>query len=508
MKKLPRLLSLLTALALFLSLAPLSLMEAPAVDMTEEAHIVGYVPGDPSRENDVMMEALNAKLKEEFNATIEFKFFNWGEFFDKYPLLFASGEVFDFAYIASWNDYHSYAAKGAYMDITDLVKDYAPDVYRIADPAVWNATSYRGKVYGIPHDGQDLSTQNGFAYRADLGKKHGIEKLETLDELEAYIKAVKEEDPNIATANRDAVNNNLILRYAQFQKTGWDFDWYGLVYQREDPEAKLLLKYETPEYKELIERMAKWKDMGFWDTSVMTGQDFVNEIDQHPFSQGLSAFFGVGSGDYNSALNFVSDYDKDWEIGYFWTKSPSGHINKNDVLNDGVSIAATCKQPERTLQVLNALLTRADYQWLLAYGVEGKHYVVGEDGFPKLPDGITPDNAPMNFGMHPFSWFFFDTINTMPQRAEDRPVDILNKEMDAVSNAAVLYGFYFDTADLATEMAALNDIWVEYEIPLSWGFINESVEADLANLVAKQKAAGIDKVMAEAQRQIDLFLGK
>jgi len=97
MNKKTKLFSLLAALMMLLSLLPAALAEGAPVDISEEAHIVGYVPGDPSRENDVMMEALNAKLKEEFNATIEFKFFNWGEFFDKYPLLFASGEVFDFA---------------------------------------------------------------------------------------------------------------------------------------------------------------------------------------------------------------------------------------------------------------------------------------------------------------------------------------------------------------------------------------------------------------------------
>ena len=55
------------------------------------------------------------------------------------------------------------------------------------------------------------------------------------------------------------------------------------------------------------------------------------------------------------------------------------------------------------LDIDRAALRQFSLHRLLAYGVEGKHYVVGEDGFPKLPDGITPDNAPMHFGMHPFS---------------------------------------------------------------------------------------------------------
>jgi putative aldouronate transport system substrate-binding protein len=469
--------------------------------------LIGYVPGDPSPENDVMMEELNAKLKNDINATIEFKYLNWGEFFDKYPLILLSGEVYDFAYIASWAEFHSHAAKGAYLDITDLLDTYAPEIRRIADPAVWNATSYKGRIYGIPHDGQELSTSDGFVYREDLRKKYNVPEIEKIEDFEAYMQAIKENEPGMETNTKDAVNNNMMLRYAEFQRYGWDFDWYGLVYDMEDPTAQLFSKYETDEYKDLIELMAEWREMGFWDTSVISDKEFTNEVQDHPWSQGLNAFFGKGTGHYNMAYEYVEENNLDWEIEYFWPKSPSGYIRKGDVLNDGVSVSPTSPNPERTLMAIDTLLTQKEYQFLMGWGVEERHYVIGEDGFPKLPDGIDADNAPYKYYLHPFSWFFYNTKNTLPQRDEDRPVDILNKEMDAVSKALPLFGFYFDTAELTTEMAALNDIWVEYEIPLQWGFIQESVEADLANLVAKQKAAGIDKVIEEAQRQIDEFIG-
>jgi len=505
-----RILALALMLALMLPGLPAASAEAelPPIDLSEEVHLVGYIPGDPSRENDEMMKVLNAKLKEDINTTIEFKFLNWGEFFEKYPLILASGEVFDFAYIASWADFHAHAARGAFADITEMVKAYAPDVYRIADQAVWSATSYHGKVYGIPHDGLDISTAYGFVYREDLRKKYGVQELVTLEDLGDYIRAIKKNNPEMATAARDATNNNLMLRYGLRNLTSWAFDYYGLVYDREDPDARLYSKYETPEYRDGIQLMADWKNEGFWDTSVMVGQDFVNEVDQHPFSQGLSAFFGGQTGDYSNTIDFIKDFGLDWEAGFHWVKYPSGHIDKGDVLNDGVSISATSKHPERTLMAMNLILTQPEYKWLIGFGIPEKHYVIGEDGFPTLPPGITPDNAPYNYFMHAFSWFLYDRDSTFPQRQEKDAADLLEEEMNALANAPTLYGFYLDTADLATELAALNDIWIEYEMPLTWGFINESVEADIANLIAKQKAAGIDKVREEAQKQIDAFLGK
>ena len=480
---------------------------APDPSALEPVHLVGYVPGDPSPDSDKMMAVLNEMLTRDINATIEFKYLNWGEFFDKYPLLFTTDEDFDFVYIASWNSYLEHMVKGAYLDITDLLPVYAPDIVATADPDTWKSTSYQGRVYGIPHDGRDRQTAPGTVYREDLRKKYGVPELTGIEQVGEYIAAIKENEPLMARVSKDAVNNNLLLRYAQFEKTGWSFDWYGMVYDREDPDAKLFLKYETPEYRDLIALMVDWQQKGYWDTSVMDNVDFVNQVAESPFGQGLSAFFGTGTGAFNNVLDYIRDENLDWEANMWWTKSPSGHIDKSDTLNDGVSIGVNSKNPERALMAINLLLTQRDYQWLLPYGIENEHYVIGEDGWGMLPEGVTSDNTRYYFWLHPFSWFLYDTGSFPPPR--ETPAYALELEMDAIANAQTLLGFQFDTSELGTEMAALNDIWVEYEIPLSWGFIQgASIEEDIANLVAKQKAAGMDKVLEEAQQQIDAFLGK
>ena len=469
-------------------------------------HLTGIVPGDPSPAQDEVMEVMNAMLLEDINATIEFRYLNWGEFFERYPLIMAAGEVLDFAYIAEWNNFTSYAARGAYLEITDLVPVYAPDIWRIAHPDAWHSGSFQGRIYGIPHDGASPQTTGGFVFREDLRVLHGVPELTDIRSLEAYMQAIHANEPGMSTYSMDAVNNNMLFRHAQFEKTGWSFDFFGLVYDREDPDARIFLKYEEPEFAELVELMHDWQQQGFWDTSVLATATFVNQVDQHPFAQGFSAFFGLGTGDYGNVNDFIEDHNMDWEAGFFWVTSPSGHIDRTPLLNDGVAVVSTSENPERTLMAMNLLLTDPRYQWLLAYGIEGEHYVVDEDGWGTLPEGISPDEAPIHFWMHPFSWFLYDSGGFPPPR--DTAAHHLSLEMEAVASAPTLLGFQFDTSELESELAALNDVWMEFEIPLAWGFIRgDSVQDDIDTLIEQSRAAGIDRVREELQRQVDEFLG-
>ena len=77
MKHLKKTLSILLALVLCLALAPTAFA---ADDMSEEANLVFYVMGDAPQDEQVVEDAINAVLKEKFNATIDFQFSTWTDF--------------------------------------------------------------------------------------------------------------------------------------------------------------------------------------------------------------------------------------------------------------------------------------------------------------------------------------------------------------------------------------------------------------------------------------------
>ena len=53
--------------------------QAGTPDISEEVTLTMYLIGDRPVDNDLVFEQINARLKEEINATIDVKFMSWSE---------------------------------------------------------------------------------------------------------------------------------------------------------------------------------------------------------------------------------------------------------------------------------------------------------------------------------------------------------------------------------------------------------------------------------------------
>ena len=91
--------------------APASGAQAGKPDTSEAVTLTMYLIGDRPVDNDEVFAKINEKLKAEINATIDVKFMSWGEYEQKYPLIFASGEDWDIIYTADWCFYNAQATK-------------------------------------------------------------------------------------------------------------------------------------------------------------------------------------------------------------------------------------------------------------------------------------------------------------------------------------------------------------------------------------------------------------
>jgi putative aldouronate transport system substrate-binding protein len=71
----------------------------------------------------------------------------------------------------------------------------------------------------------------------------------------------------------------------------------------------------------------------------------------------------------------------------------------------------------------------------------------------------------------------------------------------AVSSA--VFGFSMDISGLRSEIAACNAVKARYAVDLVYG--PEEPEVSIPRMMAELRAAGLDRIAAEAQRQIDVF---
>ena len=64
-------------------------------------------------------------------------------------------------------------------------------------------------------------------------------------------------------------------------------------------------------------------------------------------------------------------------------------------------------------------------------------------------------------------------------------------------------GFTFDTTNVATEITSVQNVYDEYQKSIEFGFLDPATSIDEMN--AKMNKAGLDKIIAEKQAQLDAW---
>lgn len=170
------------------------------------------------------------------------------------------------------------------------------------------------------------------------------------------------------------------------------------------------------------------------------------------------------------------------------------YVNTSNVIATMNCISANSKNPELAMQFINMMDTDKNGIYnLICYGIEGVHYnKVGENRIEKIEDSGYDPNS---------SWQFGNNLNAylLPGQEDD-----LWKQTEEINNSAVvskLLGFSLNTEPIATELAACTAAVSEYIGTLTSGAVDP--DTVLPEFLSKLKAADVDKVIAEVQRQID-----
>ena len=134
-------------------------------------------------------------------------------------------------------------------------------------------------------------------------------------------------------------------------------------------------------------------------------------------------------------------------------------------------------------------------------GIEGVHYNVDEKGIARRPEGVTQNNSTWN---QDCPWFYPNQCLSIPLETEMTTyyTDMLDAPNHAKFSQAM--GFVFDSAPVYDQMAACTTVVAEYRDALLYGLVD--VDTYLEKFNEELKAAGIDEIIAEEQKQFDAWL--
>lgn len=447
-------------------------------------------PGTAVEHNDELVAAINEKLAADGTGLqLEIVYVPSDVFSDKVNMMMSAGEEFDLLAVAEdQKSFTTYIGSEGIMPITEYVK--SSEVLNEAIPAwMWESASVNGEIYTIPANWTENADQACcITIRREKMEEFGLEDPKTMDDLLNMCE--------VFTEKWDGPSAPVIIPMFKEPFT-WLFrtlDTYPFTVQKDlifiDQEGNVKNWMETDEFKQTADFFRTCYERGYIPEDVL--------------SSSWSSWNTMLTGDF-----IWVDGCQLWGTEEVWDQRIPGTTLDTIYLNpdatsfrpssfrNDTAVSSTSTHPAEAVKFMEWVYSSQENYDLMVYGVEGLTWEnTGEGTYKKL----IPDfefNADWMIGNMKYERYEVGTY--------DKFIEIMGEEKPDAENSVVL-NFVFDPTNVATEYAnCLAE--VEARIyPIKLGII--SYEEGYEDALAKLKAAGIDKVVEEYQRQLDEYLAK
>ncbi len=450
-----------------------------------------YFVGNGQQADVKLVEAAASKYiqKKGLNATVKLQCYTWGDEYDnRMRMIIASGDPFDICFTASWaNLYKVNVAKGAFLDITDLWGKYAPKTKAQLHPSFISGSAIDGRNYAIPAN-KELAHQWCVSFNKNFVDKYkfDISKVKTLEDLEPMLKVIHEKEPSI-WAFQNLFNENAI-RVLDFDRICDDDIPLALYNNSKDMKVFNLL--ESKEYKDYLELARKYYQLGYVPADAATTSEFTTDM------KAGKVFCKIESGKpFHDEERTAA-----WGVPIVDVNLTQPAVQTRDCTGSMQAISKTSKRPDFALKFLELFNTDKYLNNLINYGIQGKHWVkVGKDVID-YPKGVTAQSSGYKPGT---PWMFGNQYLNYFWKGENTKKWDAFKKFNSSSTAAKSLGFNFDAESVKNEMAACQTVWRINVTPLNCGAVDPKT---LPDVITKFKAAGLDKIQAEAQKQLNAWL--
>jgi len=427
-----------------------------------------------------LVNKLNSLLKEKgYNFSVSFKKIedNW-ESDSLLPTIMElknSGQQVDLIYSGldsadkTINNYYDFVKNGIYTDLTQMLSTESGRAVKNAiDDKFWKGITVNGKIYGVRVQG-NVATPAGWGFNKEIVNKYHLDISNPSADLWDYEDMLKkvyegEKTNKNFSAFLAVISDNCLNNY--------DTITPAIGIDLTDTSAKAVNMYEQDYVKKWIITIKRFRDLGFICDNA---ENYFMRYDSG---------YGTGATE-ESGKNLVDVTIQ--KVGPLYAKQST----VNHAIN---GIASWSENKENAFEMLKLCTTDKDIANLLVYGIEGQNYTL-ENG--KVIPNINKLHAPSN------QMFFANNLLLYP--SPKFGMDFSNyKELNASAKESPILGFFFDDSRVKKEVEATDAVVAKYSEQL-WTGEEANAEEALAQMQRELKAAGIDKVLDEVNRQIEAW---
>ncbi|GHV25349.1 ABC transporter substrate-binding protein [Spirochaetia bacterium] len=424
-------------------------------------------------------QMLGDYTQEKIGVRLEIRQGSWANSTQRFNAMINTGEYWDILF-SDANSYPSFASLGAYADITDLVKEVTPNLYRYIDEDLWHGVSLNGIIYGVPTYKDSASTMFAFWDAALVDKYQLNIEDNSFQNLDANFKKIKAGEGE---------------RYYPYVMSKGELDPIFLYYdtftsflqpigvRSDDTDRRVVCTLEQDDVLEALKYMHHWFETGIINPDA-------NMIDILPKYRPyfIAQAWPAVAASYATTAGIDKYLPSKFYGPIYSTGSIQGSIN---------CISVNSKYKKEALRLLELVNSDSKFRDMMAYGIEGDHfhYVTMSDGRRTVHKDRT-DWPLVNY--QEGSYFIETPEDTVPPGYWDE-VRYLNE----TATASQLLGFNMDLTPVENEVINCKNTWMKYYTDLRTGASDP--DKVLPIVIAELKKKGMDKIIAEAQRQVDEF---
>ncbi|MCI2049606.1 MAG: ABC transporter substrate-binding protein [Lachnospiraceae bacterium] len=448
-------------------------------------------------------DAINKITESKIGVHVHLNWIAMGGYSEQISLKMSGNEQMDVMMVTpiQASAFSSLTSQNQLKPLDDLLTQYGTGITSTVGDYI-KGCQLNGVTYAIPTY-RTLNSDGYIVMRKDILDQLGLtEKAQNLDnwtDFEDIMKQAVKADSTlngIVNADSDAtvITEQCFLNGPDKFADDTTYDPLGDTYKiiaSDSSTNKVYDYFESDAYYQMLKRVKSWYDEGLVYKDAATSEVGGDELMKTKvgFSYVCQSEIGV-----ETSKKAATGYD------VVCPKFCSIPVSTTSCTKFCWGIPVTSKEPEAAMKFLNLMYTDADICNLLAWGVEGTDYVV-KDGQACYPDGVDATSV----AYHSADFMYGNQFLCLPwdgQGADFR--DTAKKSLEDAGTSPYL-GFSCDTTSISNELTAVYNVIQQYKGGLETGSV-EDLDSNYAEFKTALQNAGVDKVIAEYQKQLDAWL--
>lgn len=461
---------------------------------------------------DGVQTAVNKKLQEDLGFTISPQFINWNNYGNQALLKFTAGENFDTALQARWLNMSQLAGSGSLVDVAPLLgSGKYPNLKKTINDKVIQLNKWGGKLWGIPQV-NSAGRIHHFAIRQDLAEKYDIGEISDYQTLEKFWYDVKQRDAKIVPIALSQNQSNLTCvpgPVAMFNAHAWEnpnriaqfFSGNSLAFflaadAKTTGSSRPVPFWEEPGVVKALRTIRKYYQDGIINRDALNADAATTK---GLFTNGQSASAWATTDGLSTTtllpglLKAVPAAKLSNVIPLKGGKSAKPH---QSFQSDNFTVLnAKGASNEKAMQLEDWLSIKENHD-LMSYGIEGKDWkAVGDDKFEPISTYAFPG----------FALCWRTPLERRSAKMTESESDWFTWAQDYDNFTTDPFASFIpDVTPVKREDAQISQAITQYGNPLFFGAVD--VDSGLDKLKKAVSSAGLDKVLAEMEKQANAYL--